>query len=292
MDISITVMNAGGECPTAFFVTRFGLLSSESLIRFIIRIMNRMVQTEQAINLIRKSNRIVALSGAGISTEAGIPDFRGPGGMWEDPKLLNQLSLSGFRSDPEGFYKASVKLFSTIARAEPTLAHRLLVRLEQLGKILAISTQNIDGLHHAAGSTVVHELHGTYRTGHCTQCGTAYEMAGFYSEIEAGRLKVPLCAGCSVPIKPDVVLFEELLPVDAWQGSVDAAGNCDLMLVFGSSLVVYPAAELPMIAISNGAPLVIVNMEPTSYDAMAAVTVRGKLGEFAKAASAAFAQPE
>jgi NAD-dependent deacetylase len=254
--------------------------------------MDRVTQTEQAISLIKKSSRIAALSGAGISTEAGIPDFRGPGGMWEDPNLLNQLSASGFRLNPEGFYKASMKLFSTIGRAEPTLAHRLLVRLEQLGKMEAVITQNIDGLHHRAGSAIVHELHGTYRTGHCTRCGTAYEMAAFYSEIEAGRLQVPLCAGCSVPIKPDIVLFEELLPVDAWQGSVDAAGNCDLMLVFGSSLVVYPAAELPMIALSNGAPLVIVNMEATGYDGMAAVTVRGKLGEFAKAASAAFTQPE
>jgi NAD-dependent deacetylase len=250
--------------------------------------MHTMLQTEQAIRLIRKSSRIVALSGAGISTEAGIPDFRGPGGMWEDADLLEQLSASGFGRNPEGFYRASVKLFSTIARAEPTFAHRLLVRLEELGKIEAVVTQNIDGLHRAAGSTKVYELHGTYRTGHCIKCGTGFEMAGFYSEIESGRLRVPPCTGCAGSIKPDIVLFEDLLPVDAWQDSVDAAEKCDLMLVFGSSLVVYPAAELPMIALANGAPLVIVNLEQTSYDSVATVTVHSKLGDFAKAALAAF----
>jgi NAD-dependent deacetylase len=255
-------------------------------------IMKVMEQTDLAIDLIRKSSRIVALSGAGISTEAGIPDFRGPGGMWEDPNLLNQLSVSGFNGNPEGFYRASVKLFSNIARAEPTPAHRLLVRLEQLGRVKAVVTQNIDGLHRAAGSTIVHELHGSYRTGHCVRCRKAYGMAAFYSDIENGRLKVPLCTNCAAPIKPDVVLFEELLPVDAWQRSVDAVEKCDLMLVLGSSLVVYPAAELPLIAVSNKAALVIVNMEATDFDRMAAVIVRGKLGEFAQVALAAFAQRE
>jgi NAD-dependent deacetylase len=250
--------------------------------------MKTMVQIEQAIEFIRKSKSIVALSGAGISTEAGIPDFRGPGGIWEDPQLLAQLSASGFNRNPEGFYQGSLKLFSAIARAEPTLAHQLLVRLEQLGKIEAVVTQNVDGLHHAAGSTKVHELHGTLRSGHCTKCRTGYEMYPFYSEIENGRLKVPLCAGCVAPIKPDIVLFEECLPVDAWNSSVAAAEKCDLMVVFGSSLVVYPAAELPMIALSGGAQLIIVNLEGTSYDGMAAVTVQAKLGEFAKRALAAF----
>jgi len=244
--------------------------------------------TEQAIDLIRKSNRIVALSGAGISTEAGIPDFRGPGGMWENADLLQQLSASGFNRNPEGFYRASVELFSTIARAEPTPAHRLLARLEQMGKLDAVVTQNIDGLHHAAGSAKVFEVHGTFRTGHCTKCGFRCDMAPFYSGITAGQLRVPLCKECASPIKPDVVLFEDLLPADAWDGAVEAAQNCDLMLVFGSSLVVYPAAELPMIAISGGARLAIVNLEPTSYDGVATVAVRARLGDFAKAAMAAF----
>jgi NAD-dependent deacetylase len=252
------------------------------------RAMKMMALTEQAISLIRKSGNIVALSGAGISTEAGIPDFRGPGGMWEEPGLMDQLSVSGFRNSPETFYRTSVRLFSNIARAEPTPAHRLLVRLEQLNKLKAVITQNIDGLHTAAGSTKVFELHGTYRTGHCPQCGTEFEMAEFYAEIERGNLRVPLCTACAVPIKPDIVLFEDLLPVNAWNGAVQAATTCDLMLIFGSSLMVYPAAELPMIAFENGARLVIVNLGETSYDNMAAVAIKSRLGDFAKTALATF----
>ena len=245
------------------------------------------IRTEQALGLIRRSKRIAALSGAGISTEAGIPDFRGPGGLWEDPTLLDLLSAPGFRRDPTGFYRASFGLFQQIAHAQPTLAHQLLAKLEASGKMETVITQNIDGLHQAAGSTKVHELHGTYRTGHCTSCGAVFQMAAFYSEMECGRLVLPLCTGCSAPIKPDVVLFEDLLPFDAWRGSQQAAEQCDLMLVFGSSLVVYPAAELPQIALDCGAQLVIVNLEATSYDDLAAVTIRGRLGDFARAALAA-----
>jgi len=202
---------------------------------------------------------------------------------------MAQLSASGFRRDPEGFYRASMKLFATIARAKPTLAHQLVVQLERIEKLEAVITQNIDGLHYAAGSSRVYEVHGTYRTGHCIKCGTGFEMAPFYSDIAGGRLQIPLCSSCRVPIKPDIVLFEELLPSDAWNGSVQAAEQCDLMLALGSSLVVYPAAELPMIAVEHGAGLIIVNLEETPYDGTA-LTVRGRLGDFAKAALAAFTQ--
>ncbi len=244
--------------------------------------------TEKAINLIRKSDRIVALSGAGISTEAGIPDFRGPGGLWESSDLTEQLSATGFHRDPETFYRSSAHLFSTMFAAQPTAAHHLLAMLEKMGKLQAVITQNIDGLHQAAGSGKVYEIHGSCRTGHCEKCGASFEMEGFYSEIEQGRLKAPLCPACRIPIKPDVVLFEELLPVEAWNNSVEAVKQCDLMLVLGSSLVVYPAAELPMIAIENGARLIIVNLDATYYDPMAEVMIQGKLGEFAKYALAAF----
>jgi NAD-dependent deacetylase len=250
--------------------------------------MNMMVDIERVISLIQKSNRIVVLSGAGISTEAGIPDFRSAGGLWQDSSLMQRLSASGFRQDPESYYRESVKLFSTIRDAKPTIAHRLLARLEELGKIEAVVTQNIDGLHNAAGSKKVYELHGSYHTGHCPGCGARFEMAGFYSQIESGELKAPRCSGCGIPIKPDIVLFEDPLPVDAWEGSVDAVSKSDLMLVLGSSLVVYPAAELPMIALSSGAQMAIINLEKTAYDRLATVVVRGKLGEFAQSTLAAF----
>jgi NAD-dependent deacetylase len=246
-----------------------------------------MLRTEEAIRLMQRSRRIAALSGAGISTEAGIPDFRGPKGLWQDPSLMERLSATGFRRDPENFYLSSMNLFSSMANAEPTLAHKLLVELQRIGKLETVVTQNIDGLHQKAGSSKVFEVHGTYRTGHCPKCSDSHDMIPFYREIEAGRLKVPLCGRCKVPLKPDIVLFEEMLPQDAWSGAVDEMEQCDLLLVLGSSLVIYPAAELPAIALGSGARLVIVNLEETAYDG-AAVVVRDKLGNFAKSALAAF----
>lgn len=252
--------------------------------------MNSMYHTEEAINLMRKANRIAALSGAGISTEAGIPDFRGPGGLWRDPDLMKQLSATGFREDPESFYRTSMNLFSTIAGAQPTLAHKLLVQLQNIGKLETVVTQNIDGLHHKAGSSRVYEVHGTYRTGYCPSCGANFEMAPLYEELEQGRIRVPVCKSCSVPIKPDIVLFEELLPEEAWNGAVEEMEQCDLLLILGSSLVIYPAAELPSIALMNRAKLVIVNLQATPYDRAATVVVQDKLGNFARTALAAFTQ--
>jgi NAD-dependent deacetylase len=244
-----------------------------------------MAETEsmaEAIRLIRASRRIAALSGAGISTEAGVPDFRGPSGLWRDPGLLDRLSLTGFRKDPAVFYASSLDLFATISGAEPTSAHRMLARLESLGKLDAVVTQNIDGLHQKAGSKKVFEVHGTYRTGHCPECHKSFKMEPFYREMERGELKVPRCEKCSVPIKPDIVLFEELLPYPAWKGAVESVSDCDLLLVLGSSLVIYPAAELPSIALAHSARLLIVNLQDTPYDNLGLV-VRDKLGHFAQA---------
>jgi len=236
---------------------------------------------EQARVLIHKANRIVAFSGAGISTEAGIPDFRGKGGLWEDQKLMELMSAGGFRRDPVAFYRASLQTLPNIHRAEPTAAHRLVARLEAQGKLSAVVTQNIDGLHQAAGSQTVYEIHGNFRTGRCVDCRAAYEMAAFYDRIERGEIELPLCSECRSPIKPDVVLFGDLLPFDVWDRAVEASRGCDLMLVVGSSLIVYPAAELPKLAVMNGAKLIIVNREVTDYDPMASVVIRGSLGDFA-----------
>lgn len=241
---------------------------------------------DRAINLMLGSRHIVALTGAGISTEAGIPDFRGPNGIWHDAALMNLLSGPGFRRDPAGFYSACLGLVGDFLRADPTPAHRFLVKLEEQSKLDAVITQNIDGLHQAAGSRTVYELHGTYRTGHCIRCDAKHDMATFYPEIESRRLSVPLCSRCCGVVKPDIVLFQDLLPVDIWDASYRAAGDCDLMLVLGSSLQVYPAAELPQAALDHGAALVIVNLEGTHYDDRASVVVRSKLGDFARAALA------
>jgi NAD-dependent deacetylase len=238
----------------------------------------------RAISLIRESKRIVAFTGAGVSTEAGLPDFRGKGGLWEDERLMELMSASGFRRDPAAFYQAAMQLAPNIRQAKPTATHALLAKLESRGRLAAVITQNIDGLHQAAGSRTVYELHGSFRSGRCIECNVVFEMTEFYDRIERGELKLPRCSKCDSPIKPDVVLFGDLLPVDAWNNAVEAAAKCDLMIVLGSSLVVFPAAELPNTALANGAKLIIVNREETPYDQMADVVVKGELGEFAQRA--------
>ena len=246
-----------------------------------------MTPAEHAIDLIRQASRIVALSGAGISTEAGIPDFRGPNGLYNDPGLFAQLSAGGFARNPVGFYQAGLKLFPNITRAKPTVAHHLLSRLEQQRKLRAVVTQNIDGLHQAAGSRTVFEIHGTFRTGHCTGCRTSYEMQAFYESMQDGSSLPPLCTRCRAAIKPDLVLFDDVLPPDVWEAAVGVIENSDLLLVFGSSLQVYPASELPQCALDRGSRLVIVNLEETPYDRCAEAVVREKLGSFAGMALAA-----
>lgn len=240
----------------------------------------------QAIRLIGHAQRIVAFSGAGISTEAGIPDFRSQDGLWEDERLLALMSARGFARDPTGFYQASLKMLPNIHRAQPTAAHELLARLEAQGKLIAVVTQNIDGLHQAAGSQTVYEIHGTLRTGHCQTCRAQFEMNPLYEQLARGEIDLPQCARCRAPLKPDVVLFGDLLPVEVWERAVAAIERCDLLLVLGSSLIVYPAAELPQRALQQGARLVIVNREQTDYDQLADVVVRGQLGDFARQALA------
>lgn len=245
--------------------------------------------SEKAIELIRQARHVVAFTGAGISTEAGIPDFRSEGGLWEDEALLAQLSADGFLRDPAGFYRSAARMLAPMLAAEPTPAHHLLRQLEKRGKVVEVVTQNIDGLHQAAGSQIVYEVHGTYRTGRCVGCGARHAMADFYAQLAREEILLPQCAKCAAAIKPDIVLFGDLLPTSEWRAAMEAARACDLVLVLGSSLVVYPAADLPMIAVDAGAKLVIVNLEPTELDDRATAVVRGSLGEFARDALAALA---
>ena len=237
----------------------------------------------QALQLLKEARQIVALSGAGISTEAGIPDFRSQGGIWQNSRLVEQLSVECFQRDPAGFYQACLELLPNINRAQPTLAHRLLAQLEQAGKLIGVVTQNIDGLHQAAGSTRVYEIHGNFRTGHCVRCRRACQMSAYFTQLEQKLIAYPQCEECGGPIKPDVILFGDILPMDVWEAAVEAVEESDLLLVLGSSLVVYPAAGLPQIALSTGSRLLIVNREPTRYDWRAEVVVHGMLGDFARA---------
>ena len=230
---------------------------------------------EDAAELVRKSKRAVVLTGAGISTPSGIPDFRSEGtGLWSREEPLEVASLSTFRTAPERFFSWFRPLASQIFYASPNPAHQALAQLEQAGYIKTIVTQNIDGLHQKASSTHVVETHGTMRTLTCTNCYQKFEADLFLqSFIDEG--KFPICTQCLGILKPDVILFGEQLPHAAWLQAQRAARQCDLMLVAGSSLEVLPVAGLPMQALDRGAHLIVVNNTPTYVNVRADVVILG-----------------
>ena len=209
------------------------------------------------VNLIRRASRIAALTGAGISTTAGIPDFRGPRGLYVtrqyDPEKT--FDISYFDHDPSYFFSFARDFVQLVERVQPTLTHRFLAMLERRGKLDAVITQNIDGLHQKAGSKRVVEVHGSVRNGHCRKCGRAYA----YEELKAKILKeeIARCDSCGGIVKPDIVFFGEA--VQGMGEASNVAGRADLFFVIGSSLTVYPAASLPEYA---GGQVVVVNQGP------------------------------
>lgn len=238
--------------------------------------MNTDRDIEKAASIIRESGRIVSLTGAGISTSAGIPDFRSPDeGLWQkDPSRMILFTDMGFITDPKGFYKFGRELLPRFLNARPTLAHRFLLRLEKEDKLKCVITQNIDGLHQKAGSRNVVEVHGGLSTGRCTGRACAREFTlGEIAERMEEELP-PLCPACRALIRPNIVLFGETLPEKAYRRALESLENCDLLLVMGSSLTVHPAADMPEIAQGYGARLVIINLQPTQYDSRADVFIR------------------
>ncbi len=236
-------------------------------------------QIEQAAALIRQARRGGVLTGAGISTPSGIPDFRSPhSGLWQQHDPLEVASLSAFRHHPEHFFTWVRPLLESILAAEPNAAHRAIAQMQHAGHFAGIITQNIDGLHQKAGSTEVIEVHGSLTTATCTQCYRVYESAQFLPDfMEKGTL--PRCPHCGGVLKPDVVLFGEQLPWQAWEAAERLARECDLCLVAGSSLAVMPVARLPIEAARQGAALIIVNQTPTYLDERADVVLRGDVAE-------------
>lgn len=228
---------------------------------------------EFAGELICKSRRAVILTGAGISTPSGIPDFRSEGtGLWSYEEPLEVASLSTFRYHPERFYAWMRPLINCILNAEPNPAHLAIAQLEQAGYIKSIITQNIDNLHQKAGSRHVYETHGTMQTMSCTGCFQRTASSSYIQPlIEFGIL--PVCRSCGGLLKPDVILFGEQMPHTAWKIAQDAAQTCDLMLVAGSSLEVLPVASLPMQALDRGAHLIIINQTPTYLGVRADVLI-------------------
>jgi len=234
----------------------------------------------RASHLIRSRQHVVALTGAGISTPSGIPDFRSPGsGLWTQYQPMEVASLTAFRYDPGKFYEWLRPLAQDMFHAQPNPAHHSLAKLEGHDILHAIITQNIDTLHQKAGSKQVLEVHGTFDTLSCMGCHQQIPAREeIISElIEDGR--IPRCGECGEILKPDVVLFEEQLPVQIWKKAQRASQGCQVMLVLGSSLTVTPVSHLPLEAINAGAELVIINKSETYLDHRAQIVIHGDVAD-------------
>jgi NAD-dependent deacetylase len=241
---------------------------------------------------LRAAGYVTALTGAGISTESGIPDFRGPNGLWtKNPAAERAAQIEHYLGDPE-VRKASwaSRTRSEMFSAEPNRGHTALVVLEREDALHALVTQNVDGLHHAAGQTpaIVVEIHGNVREAKCVECGWRGPMSETLDRVRNGEDDPP-CRECGGILKSATISFgENLVPEDLHRSQIEA-GRADVFLAIGSSLVVYPAAALPEIALRNGARLVIMNAEPTPYDDLAEAVVREPLGEVLPALAARLA---
>jgi NAD-dependent deacetylase len=232
-----------------------------------------------AAGLIRSSKHAVAITGAGSSTPSGIPDFRSPGsGLWRRYSPMDVASLTTFRYQPEKFFKWLRPLARQMLEAEPNSSHYAFADLEKGGFLQTIITQNIDGLHQRAGSQVVIEVHGTLETLSCTGCYQQFSSHG-YIEPYINHGAIPYCPSCNKILKPDVVLFEEQLPIKPWLRAREFVKNCDLLIISGSSLVVMPVAGLPVTALENNARIIVINMTPTYIDEDADLTFYGDVAE-------------
>ncbi|MEJ5292224.1 MAG: NAD-dependent deacylase [Candidatus Methanosuratincola sp.] len=224
---------------------------------------------ESIAALLRSGGRAVAFTGAGISTDSGIPDFRGRQGLWKrfDPRMATR---SFMLEDPRAFWEFYAMRFESLARAEPNAGHRALAALEREGLLEAVITQNIDGLHRKAGSRRVIELHGNIGSSRCDECWSLRPTEECVAVLR-GKGEVPRC-GCGGIFRPSVVLFEE--PVEMFEAALGIAQESELCVVVGSSLTVYPAAAIPEVVKSSGGRLVIINADPTPLDARADIVVR------------------
>ena len=231
------------------------------------------MSTEHLAELIRASDCTVALTGAGISVPSGIPDFRSPGtGLWENVDPMEVAHLDVFLNDPGRFWSYYRPRFGMLSDKEPNAAHRALAQLEERGALEAVITQNIDMLHRKAGSRHVVEVHGTIETGSCWDCKASYPLAAIEPLFDDDGIARCSCGG---PVKPDVVLFGEMLPEDAMVEAHALCERADVLLCVGTSLEVYPVAGLPSVTRGAGGSVAIVTKGPTPYDAEAEVRLDG-----------------
>ncbi len=234
------------------------------------------------LDLVLSSSNVVAFTGAGISTDSGIPDYRSPGtGIWEK---IDQsvVSIDGFVREPFRYYDYSLELYAARKAAKPNIAHYLLAELENRGALKGIITQNVDGLHQEAGSGHVHELHGSLRQAVCLDCSALQSMDEAMDRVISGE-NPPLCNDCGGVLKPNAVFFGEMLPRMPWECSLELSRSADLFITIGSSLQVSPANTLPDLALQAGAKLVILNFTPTPFDSDAEILINHQIGEFSSA---------
>jgi NAD-dependent deacetylase len=232
---------------------------------------------DAAASLVAGHRPMVALTGAGVSVESGIPDFRSAGGLWERFDPAEYATIEAFRAAPEKVWAMLRELDAVLERARPNPAHLALARLEQAGVVSAVITQNIDNLHQDAGSTHVVEFHGNGRRLVCLDCEHRLDQREARQHLDAAG--VPRCPRCSSILKPDVVLFGEPIPERALTASYELASRCGVMLVAGTSATVMPAAAMPLLARRYGAALIEVNLEATELTPSVDIALRGAAGE-------------
>jgi NAD-dependent deacetylase len=236
---------------------------------------------KQVAQWIIHAKRTVVFGGAGLSTESGIPDFRSPGGVWDryDPEDFYFQKFLASEASRERYWQMATEMYEPMRKAQPNPAHLAISELEKLGKLNCVITQNIDGLHHKAGNSEerIVELHGTAMHVTCLNCKKRYDRDGIQERLRKGT-KVPYCDDCGGPLKPATISFGQSMPERETEEAYHRSSTCDLFIVIGSSLVVQPAASMPLVAKRNGAKLVIINRDSTPYDDMADIVIHGQAG--------------
>ncbi len=226
--------------------------------------------------LIRGARSVVALTGAGVSVPSGIPDFRSRGtGLWENDDPMEVAHIDAFRSDPVRFWGFYGQRFATLGEKLPNGAHRALVAMERRGLLDAVITQNIDMLHRRAGTRELVEVHGSIASCSCPECGECVALEEVRTRVARAQDGVPRCEHCAAPLKPDVVLFGEMLPAGALDRARELCGRADVLLCIGSSLEVHPVAALPLMTHEAGGALAILTRGATPLDALADVRLHG-----------------
>ncbi|MFC1657681.1 NAD-dependent deacetylase [Candidatus Moduliflexota bacterium] len=235
---------------------------------------------EQGAALLRGASRTAAFTGAGISTESGLSDFRSPGGVWDRHRIVTYQEFVSDGDARREYWRMKRELHREMARAEPNRAHRALAELERSGRLACLVTQNIDGLHHDAGSSLekVVEIHGTNRRAECLDCESTWPIEKIQERLDGGD-EEPRCGNCGGLIKPATIMFGQSMPEIELARAFECAGNCDLLLMIGSSLQVEPAASIPRAAHGKGARLIYINRTPTASDSLASVIFREPAGE-------------